>query len=296
MANYHVISAYKHGTTLIKGVQNLGLPPGLQQIISSGSGAVDPTFVSVGQIQPGITFNTTAIKTALANLGGINGAALSSDTFYFQKMAADGKRAGATSHIKVVAANGIIVPTLIRAVQGGEATIGYRAVPRSADGMASPLAITPNQSLEPNQDLVDELYTLGPVEVNGVALPGVYDWTLDFGINLEIITVDGGVYPTFVAIQTRISFFTVRTFDLDLLATWDIDGVLQSDTDSTIQLLDQAEGGVRGSSPIEFSVDAGMAHYEDITETPHGQKIGGSVRVQPVWDGTNDIIAVSGIS
>lgn len=295
MGNYYTISAYKHSSTLIKGVQDLKLPPNLQQLLSRGSGAVDPTHVSVGKIQPEIGFNTTAIKTALANVGGISGAALANDTFYFQRLLADGKRGGASLNIKVVAASGIIVPTQLRAAQSGEALLGYRAVPRSSNGVLSPLAFTTLQSLETGQDQVSEVYTMGPVTINGAALPGVEDVLLDFGINLEIITCDGGTYPTFVGIQTRAPFFTIRTFDLDLLATWDIDGIVQGATDSTIQLLDQVEGGARGSAPITFSVDAGMAHYEDINGND-GQRIGGSVRVTPTWDGTNDIIAIAGIS
>ena len=295
MGNQYVISAFKNSTNLIKGVQNLGLSPNLQQILSGGSGAVDPTFVAVGQIAPEITFEATAIKTALAGLGGINGIALSNGTFYFQRMLADGKRAGASLNIKVVAASGIIIPTQIRAAQSREATIGYRAVPRSSNGVLSPIAFTTLQSLESGQDQANEIYTLGPVTVNGTALPGVDDVTLDFGINLEIIIADGGIYPTFVGIMSRAPFFTVRTFDLDTLASWDIDGVAQGETDSTIVLQSQVEGGVRGSSPITFTIDAGMAHFENINGA-HGQRIGGSVRITPTSDGTNDIIAITGLT
>lgn len=295
MGNQYVISAFKHGTFLIKGVQNLGLNPNLQQILSSGSGAVDPTFVSIGQMQPEITFDATAIKTALANIGGISGAALANDTFYFQRMLADGIRGGASTNIKVVAAVGIIIPTQIKAPQSKEATIGYRAVPRSSNGVLSPLAMTTLQSLETGQDAANEIYTLGPVTVNGTALPGVDDVTLDFGITLEIIFADGGIYPTFVGIQSRAPFFTVKTYDLDTLASWDIDGVVQGATDSTIILQNQVEGGVRGAAPITFSVSAGMAHFENITGA-HGQRIGGSVRVTPTSDGTADIIAIAGIT
>jgi len=295
MGNQYVISAFKHASILIKGVQNLNLTPNLQQIISSGSGAVDPTFVSIGQMQPEITFDATAIKTALAGVGGISGAAMSSDTFYFQRMLAGGKRGGASTNIKVVAVAGIIIPTQIRAAQSREATIGYRAVPVSSNGILAPITMTTLQSLETGQDAANEIYTLGPVTVNGTALPGVDDMTLDFGINLEIIFADGGIYPTFVGIMNRAPFFTVKTFDLDALASWDIDGIVQGATDSTIILQNQVEGGVRGAAPITFSVNAGMAHFENITGA-HGQRIGGSARVTPTWDGTADIIAITGIT
>src|SRR4030043_99247 len=102
MGNKYTISAYKHGSTLIKGIQNSDLNLNMQQIISSGSGAVYPTFVSAGTLQPEVAFGTSAIKAALAGLGGKAGVALSSDTFYFHKMTAGGARAGASLHTKVV--------------------------------------------------------------------------------------------------------------------------------------------------------------------------------------------------
>jgi hypothetical protein len=220
---------------------------------------------------------------------------MASDTFYFQRMLTDGKRGGASTNIKVVAATGIIIPTQIRAGQSREATIGYRAVPRSSNGVLAPIAMTTLQSLETGQDATNEIYTLGPVSVNGTALPGVDDMTLDFGINLEIIHADGGIYPIFTGIPTAMPFFIIKTYDLDTFASWDIDGVVQGASDSTIILQNQVEGGVRGSSPITFSVAAGMAHFENITGA-HGQRIGGSVRVTPTWDGSTDIIAITGTS
>lgn len=291
---HYTISAVKHNLTFIKGVQNLGLNPALQQIISSGSGAVDPTFSSVGQLQPEMTFDASAIKTALANLGGIDGIALNNFIFWFQKMVAGGKRASGLAHTKVTAASGIIIPTRIDAPKlPGEATISYRIVPVSADGDASPLAIAADQALEAGQDQISEAYVTGPIVINGVALDGVESWTLDFGITLEIVNVH--IYPTFVGIMSRAPFFTARTFDIDTFESWDIDGVAQGASNSTIQLLDQVEGGARGSSPITFIIDAGMVHFESL-DGRHGQRFGGSVRITPTSDGVADIIAISGIS
>jgi len=292
--NQYTLSAVQNDTTLLKGIQNHNINPGLAQLISSGSGAVDPSFVSNGQIQPEMTFDTTAIKTALANLGGISGEPLANYTFFFQKMLDGGLRGGALAHIKVVAAAGIIVPTRIAAAQGGEATIGYRVVPKSADGSASPLAFTGSQSLASGQDKVDEVYTMGPVVINGTALDGVENWSLDFGINLSIIIADGHIYPTFIGVMTRAPSLTVRTFDVEKFQGWGLAGVAQGETDSTVKLLDQVEGGVRGTSPLTFSIDAGMAHFESI-DGPHGSRIGGSVRLTPVSDGVSDILVVSGL-
>ena len=293
--NLYTISAFKHSAVLVSGVQNMTLNPGLSTLVNSGSGAVDPTFASIAQIQPELTFDTTAIKIALAGIGGISGAAMSSDKFWFQKMAADGLRAGATSHILVTMALGIIVPTQLQVSQGGAAVISYRAVPRSSDGSASPLAMTTAQSLEASQDLLTELYTLGAVSINGTALDGVNSVTLDFGIELDILTASGHVYPTAVSVMTRAPVFTITTFDADKFQTWSETGVAQGTTDSTVLLTDQTLGGGRGSAPITFGIDAGIISFESLGGS-QGQKFAGSVKITPVDDGTADIIAISGIS
>lgn len=294
MINY-TISAYKHNATLIKNIQGYSLSAGLAKILSGGSGAVDPAFVSVGEIRPEFTFDTTAIKSALAGIGGISGDVLTNDTFYFQKMLAGGLRGGASLHHKGVMATGLIIPVRIRAVQGQQAVISYRVIPTSADGSATPIAFTALQSLEAAQDIITEIYTMGPVTLNGVALEGVSEWTIDLGITIWDNIVDGKVYRKECGILTRNPVITITSFDVGTMAGWDLDGIAQGATDSTLQLLDQVDAGVRGVAPITFSLDAGIAHYEAINGS-QGQQLGGSVIFQPVYDGTNAIIAIAGIT
>ena len=295
MNSRYTLSAYKHSSTLITGIQSLGLNPNLEQIISRGSGAVDPTFASVGKIQPEIVFDTTAIKTALAAIG-IDGAALSSDVFFFQKLAAGGTREGALKNPKITAATGMIIPVTIKAAAPpAEAVLSMRAVPTSADGAASPLAILADQSLEADQDQVAEVYVLGEVEVNGTELEGVDDLTIDFGIDLLIDYGSGHIYPTFVGIRKRDPIITARTWDLDAFMSWDIAGVVQGESDSTVKLQDQTEGGVRGSSPITFTIDAGMAHFESLN-ADDPELFRGSAKLTPTSDGTDAIIVISGLT
>jgi len=293
--NSYVISAYKHSATLIKGIQDSRLNPNLEQMIVGGSGAPSPAFVGVGQIRPELNLVTTEIKTALANCGGITGAALSSDAFYFQKMLEAGLRAGTLAHIKVTAATGMIIPVSINAVQGRPATLNYLVIMTSADGSASPIVIAGSQSLEAGQDVTDEVYTMGPISINGTALEGLTSWTLNFGNVPWVNTADGHVYPTEVGIRGQAPTIIARSRDVEAFETWDIAGVAQSDTDSTIILHDQLAGGVRGSSPITFSVDAGMAHFQDLGAA-HPQMVEGGVLITPVYDGTDAILAVTGLT
>jgi hypothetical protein len=296
MNDRFTISAWKHSTTLLKGLQNTSLSPGVQLLIHAANGAANPSHVSIGQIEAAITFDTLAIKTAMAGLGGITGVALASDTFYLQKLLADGLRAGATSHIKVVAAVGIIVPTILRTPARKAAVESYRAVPRSTDGVTAPLTFTAAQSLEAAQDLVPEVYTLGVVTINGTELEMVEEVTIDFGNKLDINYGTGHVYPTFTGIIEQSPIITLATNDVGALVSWGLAGAIQGGTnDSTIILNNQILGGVRGSSPITFSLDEGLYVFEDISGN-QGDKYAGRIRMTPVYDGTNAIIAVTGLT
>ena len=298
----YTIAAIKHATTVIKGIQNYTLNPQVAAILLSGSGGVDAGFSAIGEIRPELGFETTAIKTALANLGGINGIPIAASNFDFwlQKTITGALRAGATSHIKCTPVAGIVVPGVISMPSGRQASISYRAGFISADGVASPIAVTASQSLDAGQGPADEAWTFGGVAVNGSALAGVDDVTLDFGIELWVTTADGKVYPIHVCIASRRPVITISTKDLGAFQTWGVsgsnwlEGQVQSESDSVITLSDMTEGGVRGSSPITFTIDAGMMFFNAITGQD-GERLGGQVTLIPTWDGTADVIVMSGL-
>jgi len=97
-----------------------------------------------------------------------------------------------------------------------------------------------------------------------------------------------------LGIMNRTPSITVTTFDVAKFVTWTEVGIAQDDSDSTVQLLDQAAGGARGSSPITFTIDAGRIQF-DTVDGSQGAKVSGSVKLTPVSDGTAAIIALSGI-
>jgi len=290
------ISAIKHKTTLLTGIQSTGINPNLQQMILAAGGSAHPSFVGIGQISPEITFACHAIKTCLAGLGGKDGIAIDTNLdLWFQKLTAGGLRAGDESHTKVTAANGMIIPVSISASQGQPAVINYRVVIVSADGSTSPLAFTASQSLESGQDVNSEVYTLGAVTLNDTQLEGVDSWSLNFGNDVWINHANGLVYPTEVGIMNQAPSFSVSTADAGKFATWELVGLAQNDTDSTVVLQDQAAGGVRGSSPITFSIDDGMAVFDNLSGA-QGSRYAGSVTITPVYDGTAAIIAITGLT
>jgi len=299
----YTIAAIKHASTVIKGIQNQSLNPQVAAILLSGSGEVDAGFAAIGEIRPELGFGTTAIKTALANLGGIDGIPIAASNFDFwlQKTVTGALRAGATAHIKCTPVAGIVVPGAISMPSGGQASMTYNAVFISADGTASPMAVAASQSLDASQGPADEAWTFGGVSLNGTALAGVDNVSIDFGITLWVTAGDGKVYPIHVCIASRRPVITISTKDIGAFSTWGVsgsnwlEGQVQSDSDSVITLSDMTEGGVRGSSPITFTVDAGMMFFNAITGQ-HGERLGGQVTLLPTWDGTADVIAITGLT
>ena len=293
--NIYTLGAYKFSSTLFKGIQDSSINANMQQIIMAASGAVSPSFVGVGRLQPQVSFTSTAVKTILAALG-IDGAAMASDKMFLQQMLADGTRAGASLHFCATMANGLIIPVSLSApALPAPATISCMATPRSADGSASPIALSAITSLEATQDFDTECYVLGAVTLNGTELEGVDTWTLNFGLTPEIVWGSGHVYPTFTGVMSITPSFTVSTFDIAKFVAWTEIGTPQGATDSTVVLQDQAESGVRGSSPITFSIDAGMAHFNTVSAGQGGRAVG-QVTITPIADGTADIIAVTGLT
>lgn len=292
ITNLYTIGAVKLNTTLIDQITQQSIRPGLNQMVLAGSGAVDNTFAAIGTITPEFSFTTTAIKAALA-AAGIDGLALTAGAVYFQKTAAGGLRASGSNHVKGTIAAGMAIPVRLSVSHGAPATIEYRIVLRSADGTTAPIAFAASSALETGQGSVAQAYTLGLVTINGTALVGVQSVSIDFGIELWVSGGDGLVYPTHIAVARRSPSVSIQAYDCDQFVTMGLDGAAQGITDSTIVLQDVSEGAIVGSSPITFTIDEGLIYYEDIAGS-HGERMGGSIKIVPTYDGTNAIFAITG--
>jgi len=292
ITNVYTIAAVKLNSTLIDAITAQSIKPGLAALVLGGSGAIDPTFVGIGEIRPEFTFTTTAIKSALAACG-ISGLALTGGTVFFQKTILGGVRGSTLAHVKGTIVAGIAIPVSLRAAQGGAASIEYRIILTSADGTTAPIAFAASQTLETGQGTVPNAYTLGAVTINGTELVGVQSLSIDFGIGVWVSNGSGLVYPTHSAISSRAPVITIQTLDCDQFVTMGLDGAAQGATNSTIVLGDLTEGAVVGTSPITFTIDEGLFYYEEISGS-HGERLGGSVKLIPTFDGTAAIMAISG--
>lgn len=284
-------------------VQDQNLDPAIQEILSAGSGQVDPTHVAVMSQNPRIAFSTTALATMLAEVTSgffINGIKIDSDgthdgaELWFQKLAKGGTRTAGANHIKMTVNEGLLLPRSISAMQGQVASLAMDLL-AGYDGTNDPIVIAAAQALE-GTPAVGELFTLGPVSINGVDLDGVQGVRLDTGLQEVALGGSGQVWPTFLGIMSRQPLITITTLDVSVLSTYGLSGTAQSATDSKIYLRKIAEGGARVADAtaqhLSFTIDEGHIRVRSIGGG-HGAPQAAQLEIRPTYDGDNAILVMS---
>ena len=288
------------GTDLfIDQVSDFSFDPAINALLLGSDGAVDPTYVAVMSQSPSMALSTSALATVLAACG-ISGLSVVADAdefgadFYLQKLLEGGTRAVGNSHLRMRSSKGMLIPLSLTASQGALATLSMSYVP-IFDGTLDPVVIS-NIAPLVGAPAVGEAFTLGPVYVNGAQVEGVQSVTINFGISLEVIGSDGGVWPTFVSIGSRRPTISVETTDASILNTFGLTGAAQAATDSAVYFTKMAEGSTRvadlTAEHISFTVDAGHIGVGAISATHPGRASAG-LTITPTYDGTNAIIAIS---
>ena len=279
--------------TMIDQVSSFGVDSGLEQFLLLADGGVDPTYSAVKGLVPKISFSTHAVAAALA-VAGMNAASVTAASFFFQKLAEGGTRASGSSHLKLALTKGMIFPRSLSAGHAEPAELSYEVLCLT-DGGGVPVTISKNQALT-GSPVVDQLYVAGPVKINGTLLAGVQSIKIDFGIKEVVLGGDGEVYPSFAAIMTRAPKITIELLDLDILADLTIAGAAQGATDTVIYLRKVEAGGTRVADAtaehISFSIDAGHIGIGNSGAKPGGPATV-SLEITPIFDGTNDILAIN---
>ncbi len=295
----HAVVIDRVSDLVIGGITDQAIAPGLSEMLLAGDGAVDPTYVAVAESRPVISFTSTDVVSLLAEgsdtfaVAGLKLSASAIAKAFLQKLDEGGTRAGAGNHVSVAVNEGIMVPRTLTAADNQPATLTCDIV-ATFDGSNAPLVITDSQNLL-GTAAVSTAYVQGPVTLNGSGLDGVQSITVDFGIELMVLSGDGAVYPTYVAIASRRPRITVRVSDAGALADWGLTGTAQSATDSLVWLRKVTEGGTRVADVteehIKITIDEGLISVGAVSGS-HGSYQGCDVTITPTYDGTNAIMAV----
>jgi hypothetical protein len=288
--------------TQINQIISHSINPGLEPLVLSSDGQVDPRYAAIMRQSPMINFATTAIVRGLT-AAGVAGLALTGTALdaWLQKYAQGGTRLTSTNSTKLSIAYGMLCPRTLEASDGSFATLSYDVWGRTNDGTTSPLAITAGASM-PSITAPDQLFTVGPVVINGTLLEGVKRISVDFGLQLSMIGGSGGAFPEFIAIQKRAPSITIRSTHADFAAESGMGMyVAQTATDSVAYFRKIAQNGsatfrvADGTSEhVSFSMDDGLVTINDISASnDDGDGAAIELTWNPVYDGTNAILAMS---
>lgn len=203
------------GGTLIGGLTDVTPATNTERLIAMANGHPEPLFTGVRSQKPDVVFTSTSVGAILTliNAGGsifcLDLSAGNVDLLYVK-----GKPQGiryalnTTNHLRIRAAKGFLYWRTIRAQHGQEATIECRLVP-VYDGTNQPLVPTGSIALSGTPSVV-QLFTLGPVKVNGSALPGVQEWSLAAGEQTEELSGDGEIWTTYAGLRHNQPAATIR--------------------------------------------------------------------------------------
>lgn len=282
---------------LVDQVTDFRLSPEIREVIQAGDGDVDPTYVAVMGQSPRLRFTTTALATVLATCG-IDGEIIDADGSYpgllawFQKLAEGGTRESGSAHLQMTVKEGLLVPRVLRASQDGSASLDLEAI-ATYDGTNDPVVVADSQALA-GSPAVGELFTVGPVKVNGTALESIQDITVDLGIQEIIQSGDGQVWPTFVGILRRQPSITVRTTDAVSLATFGLEGSAISTT-AVAYFRKLAQGGLRVAEAtvehVSVTVNDGRVSVREVSASQDSPAMS-EVTITP-RKGANPILVLS---
>jgi hypothetical protein len=182
--------------------------PAVELLSALCAGDVVPQFVGGHGAQPQVDFRSPQIKTILDACGlyGYDTSAGNTDLHY---RAGTNLSTRAAIGLRVRCLRALLHWTQISARQKGAAEISCSLIP-TFDGTNAPLSVAGSSAVPVLGALPQQYYTLGPVVVNGAALAGVSDWSLDLGVKTNVEAADGESYPSWCGVESHSPVLTVN--------------------------------------------------------------------------------------
>jgi len=283
----HTIACLKRGETLIDGIQESGVSPGLTHFLIGGDNSAYNRMVSINEQRPTARFTTVKVAAAITALG-LTGLAIGATPLeiWFNDFDNEGSRK--TTGEKINVTGGIVAPRTLDAEQGAIARIAYELVMAESDGTV-PFTATSAQTVPTGAD-VDESFRLGDVTVYGASIGPVLGVSIDWGFVIKTIMGNDSIFPVLVAIEHVQPRITIRTLKPEALVA-----VGASGTDDLweIELLaNEQGGGLAGVGDKVFSTHLNHSHVESLSGTYRGEAVT-TIMVEPIFDGTNAPITVA---
>jgi len=276
-------------------IRSRELNPGIERLLVIGDGKINPEFYGLMARNPMIKCSTLAINAAMTAIGqkmySFSGAAT---TAYMAKLVNGGGYAG-SGHAKMNGSYGVIIPRKLSVRHNKEATFDFDLCWLSNDGITDGFSYTNSAVSLPSLAVASEVFTLGPVKINGTAISGLTGWDYDFGIQERIEGSGGEVWPTFGGYVSQSPKISVTSKDAQLYDRVAMSGTAQGGTASTFYLQKVTSTGrvaAGTASHIKMSMTAGQFEPGGQRESDDGETEF-TMDAYPLFDGTNDIIAAN---
>lgn len=195
---------------------------GITSLLERPAGHVHPMFRTNLEQKPVFEFVTPELDVLLGACG-VGGASLASSSTYFKKGSATSNDTRAsTTHQKITIASSVAYWTNIRLPHNGqgEASIVQTAV---YDGSNDPFVYAGSQALSGNL-AAGTHFGAGPVSINGTAVPGVKEITIESGVRLIQEGASSEIWDTFVGIEITEPKVTIRTLKMTNWAVLGLQG------------------------------------------------------------------------
>lgn len=239
------------------------------------SGAINASELFHDGSEPRFRWTTSDIAGAFASSVGLSpntGKSINNATINvpFAEREISGIASG-TSHFRLGASYGLVIPMSLSASQGEEkASLELELAAYSTNGLVHPVAMVDNASLSAAAFNVE--HRLGPAYINDVKIPDLLRMQINFGIVMSLNTYNGENYPTRVQIDTVDPTIDLFFHNVKLLKEY-TDGI-GTMTGATVYLRKRKPGGSVVADDVAehigFSFAGGIQEYTTIQASGNG--------------------------
>lgn len=226
-------------------LRNTSYDANIESLLEAPAGHPFDMFGADMSQKPKINFETNDLATLLANVG-VNGLALGASTYFFKLSTAVGTVARATtSHSKIVVASSLAYFSQIRLPHNGPGTAQV-TVCAVYDGSNEPFVASGSQALSGNITATS-YHGAGPLSLNGTAVTGIQEITIENQVTLQEAGSDSELYDTFIGVEKVRTAVVIKTFSLvNWGAVLGLNGLaLNGSTGLTLFMRKFAAGGTR---------------------------------------------------
>jgi hypothetical protein len=240
--------------------------PGAELLIARASGMLGAGGISAAKLQAMFSVSSQLLGTIMTAVNPITGLYCSTlSMLQYQARAAGGGFASGSSHVRVRATQGLLVPESVEATQDAT-TPAQMALKFHAqyDGTNAILAVLGSQALSGTPG-VGQVYKLGPVTIGSTVIDGVQRSRVNFGIDVKPEYGDGEEVPRANTIEAVNPSFEIDAKNFSSLVSRGL-GVVAI-TDAVKVYFRKVGSAASATDHLCFTISAGTIHTASVAAT-----------------------------